>query len=199
MKGGLRNPMGKRANFAQSRRFITEFATPFHFQIHFSSIIGLYSQAETTSMITKARTQILTGVTFVKIFSEICIMSLNQIPNLFSAEVAAEFIMKRVEGVKVTPHCCRIEEKPDSFYRQFQLIITGLDSVPARRWMNAMVFSLLQYDENHQVRGQHHHTVVSPKLRHYTGPKNCRSFGKASQFGCITYATYTYKLLNFLI
>ena len=58
--------------------------------------------------------------------------------------------MKRVQRVTVTPHCSRIEEKPEEFYRQFQLIITGLDSVKARRWMNAMIFSLLQYDENHQ-------------------------------------------------
>jgi len=51
----------------------------------------------------------------------------------------------------VTPHFCPIQEKPESFYRQFQLIITGLDSVKARRWMNAMIFSLLQYDENHEI------------------------------------------------
>jgi len=59
--------------------------------------------------------------------------------------------MSRVPGVTVTPHCCRIEEKTESFYRQFQLIVTGLDSVPARRWMNAMIFTLLQYDENNEI------------------------------------------------
>ena len=63
------------------------------------------------------------------------------------AEVAAEFITARVPGVKVTPHFCRIESKDQSFYRQFQIFVTGLDSVPARRWMNAMIFSLLHFDD----------------------------------------------------
>ena len=36
-----------------------DFATTFHFQIQFSSIFGLYSQAEATSMTTKTKTKIL--------------------------------------------------------------------------------------------------------------------------------------------
>lgn len=39
---------------------------------------------------------------------------------------------------------CRLEEKDGSFYRQFQLIISGLDSIEARRWLNAMVHSLVR-------------------------------------------------------
>ena len=30
---------------------------------------------------------------------------------------------------------------------QFNLIVTGLDSVKARRWINNMIFSLLEYDK----------------------------------------------------
>ena len=62
--------------------------------------------------------------------------------------VAAEFIMSRVPEATVTPHFCRIEEKDSEFYRQFQIIILGLDSVQARRWMNAKVFSLLIYNDD---------------------------------------------------
>ncbi|XP_054277704.1 NEDD8-activating enzyme E1 catalytic subunit-like [Macrosteles quadrilineatus] len=64
------------------------------------------------------------------------------------AEVAAEFINKRVPGCNVVPHFKKIQDYDESFYRQFHIIISGLDSVVARRWINGMVISLLSYDEN---------------------------------------------------
>ena len=67
------------------------------------------------------------------------------------AIVAAEFITNRVEEAKVTPHYCRIEEKDSEFYRQFQIVILGLDSVQARRWINAKMFSLLIHDDDGKV------------------------------------------------
>ena len=48
------------------------------------------------------------------------------------AEVAAARIMERVAGVRVTPHFCRIEEKPADWYRDFHVIALGLDSLEAR-------------------------------------------------------------------
>ena len=64
------------------------------------------------------------------------------------ATVAAEFVMSRVEGVTVTPHYCPIQDKGPDWYRQFQVIIMGLDSIEARRWLNAMACSLVQYATN---------------------------------------------------
>jgi len=37
------------------------------------------------------------------------------------AEVAAERVKARVQGVQVTPHFCRIEEKPIEFYEEFHM------------------------------------------------------------------------------
>jgi hypothetical protein len=59
------------------------------------------------------------------------------------AVVAAERINARVAGVKVTPHHCRIEEKPAEWYQQFTIIILGLDSLEARRYMNTVICSFL--------------------------------------------------------
>ncbi|KAL0581535.1 NEDD8 activating enzyme [Marasmius crinis-equi] len=59
------------------------------------------------------------------------------------ATVAAEFIMKRVPGVKVTPYFGKIQDKDDDYYLQFNLIICGLDSVEARRWINATLVNLV--------------------------------------------------------
>ncbi len=58
------------------------------------------------------------------------------------AEVAAEFIMQRVPGCIVTPYNCKIQEKSREFYEQFQCIISGLDNIEARRWLNSMLHGL---------------------------------------------------------
>lgn len=67
------------------------------------------------------------------------------------AIVAAEYINSKIPGVKVTPHFCKIQDKDESFYRQFFIIISGLDSIVARRWINGMLISLLSYDENGEL------------------------------------------------
>jgi ubiquitin-activating enzyme E1 C len=51
--------------------------------------------------------------------------------------------MKRVPGVKVTPYFGKIQDKGDDYYMQFTLVICGLDSVEARRWINATLVNLV--------------------------------------------------------
>ncbi|CAG2109271.1 unnamed protein product [Medioppia subpectinata] len=63
------------------------------------------------------------------------------------AEVAAKFVMDRIQGCRVVPHFAKIQDFDDEFYRQFQVIVCGLDSIIARRWINSMVYNLLQLDE----------------------------------------------------
>ncbi|KAL1132836.1 hypothetical protein AAG570_010788 [Ranatra chinensis] len=63
------------------------------------------------------------------------------------ADVAAEFINARIPGCKVTPHYSKIQDFDEEFYRQFHIIVSGLDSIVARRWMNGMILSLLSYNE----------------------------------------------------
>ncbi|KAF3082645.1 hypothetical protein TWF569_006616 [Orbilia oligospora] len=59
------------------------------------------------------------------------------------AEVAAAFVMKRVRGVKITPFNCAIQDKDDEYYKQFKIVVCGLDSVEARRWINATLVNLV--------------------------------------------------------
>lgn len=59
------------------------------------------------------------------------------------ALVAAEFVMNRMPGVKITPYMGRIQDKDEDYYSQFQIVICGLDSIEARRWINAMLVSLV--------------------------------------------------------
>uniref|UniRef100_A0A667ZH43 NEDD8-activating enzyme E1 catalytic subunit n=1 Tax=Myripristis murdjan TaxID=586833 RepID=A0A667ZH43_9TELE len=65
------------------------------------------------------------------------------------AEVAADFINSRIPGCKVVPHFNKIQDFDESFYRhnKFHIIVCGLDSIIARRWMNGMLISLLSYED----------------------------------------------------
>lgn len=60
------------------------------------------------------------------------------------AEAAAQFISKRVPSVSVTPHFCKIQELDDEFYIQFDIVFGGLDSLPARLWLNGKLVELAQ-------------------------------------------------------
>jgi len=70
------------------------------------------------------------------------------------AEVAAAFINKRIAGANVIPHYCRIQSKPPDFYEQFQIVICGLDSIDARRWINSLLINLVDVDEDGKVDRQ---------------------------------------------
>ena len=61
--------------------------------------------------------------------------------------MAAQFINERVAGCNVVPHFCKIQDKDESFYRQFHIVVCGLDSIIARRWINGMLISLLVYED----------------------------------------------------
>jgi len=64
----------------------------------------------------------------------------------YKAEVAARFVEKRVNGVKITPHNKMIQDFDEDFYMQFQLIVCGLDSIEARRWINATLVNMVDED-----------------------------------------------------
>ncbi|KAJ6981096.1 NEDD8-activating enzyme E1 catalytic subunit-like [Populus alba x Populus x berolinensis] len=59
------------------------------------------------------------------------------------AEVAAKRVMERVSGVNIVPHFCRIEDKEIDFYKDFSIIVLGLDSVEARSYINAVACGFL--------------------------------------------------------
>ncbi|KAK4297436.1 hypothetical protein Pmani_030133 [Petrolisthes manimaculis] len=63
------------------------------------------------------------------------------------AKVAAEFVNHRVKGCHVTYYYNKIQDFGEDFYRSFHLVVCGLDSIVARRWINGMLLSLLCYED----------------------------------------------------
>ncbi|CAL8139232.1 unnamed protein product [Orchesella dallaii] len=68
------------------------------------------------------------------------------------SETASKFINGRVQGAQVVAHHCKIQDKDSEFYRSFHVIVCGLDSIVARRWLNSMVCSLVEYNEDGSVK-----------------------------------------------
>ena len=40
----------------------------------------------------------------------------------------------------------------EDYYREFRIVVCGLDSIVARRWINSMYVSLLEYDDDGQIK-----------------------------------------------
>ncbi|EEP76985.1 hypothetical protein UREG_01834 [Uncinocarpus reesii 1704] len=59
------------------------------------------------------------------------------------AEVAANFVEKRVKGVKITPYVGKIQDKDEDYYMQFKIVVCGLDSIEARRWINSTLVGMV--------------------------------------------------------
>jgi ubiquitin-activating enzyme E1 C len=64
----------------------------------------------------------------------------------YKAEVAAKFVERRVKGVSITPYCGKIQDKDEEYYMQFSIIVCGLDSIEARRWINATLVGMVDSD-----------------------------------------------------
>lgn len=51
--------------------------------------------------------------------------------------------MRRVPGCTVVPHMGKIQDFDEDFYRQFQIIVSGLDNIEARRWLNSVLVGMV--------------------------------------------------------
>lgn len=60
--------------------------------------------------------------------------------------------MSRVPECKVTAYTQPIQTFNKDFYNDFHIIIAGLDNIAARRWLNSMVYSLVEYDSDGNPR-----------------------------------------------
>ncbi|KAK4536062.1 hypothetical protein CDCA_CDCA07G2087 [Cyanidium caldarium] len=64
------------------------------------------------------------------------------------AEVAARALQRRVPSCRVQAHHVDLTTLTPEFYRQFHVVVAGLDSIEARRWLNATLVSLVQCEHD---------------------------------------------------
>lgn len=68
------------------------------------------------------------------------------------AEVAAAFVESRVKGVKITPYVGKIQDKDEDYYMQFKIVVCGLDSIEARRWINATLIGMVDSENPESLK-----------------------------------------------
>eukprot|EP01135_Chromosphaera_perkinsii_P006562 Nk52_evm4s545 gene=Nk52_evmTU4s545 len=100
------------------------------------------------------------------------------------AVVAAEFIRRRVAGAKIAAHFCKIQDKDEEFYRGFNMVVCGLDSIAARRWMNALLVSLLKYNADGELDETSVIPMVDGGTEGFRGQSRIILPGKSSCFEC---------------
>lgn len=67
------------------------------------------------------------------------------------AEIAAKFINTRCPWMKVTAHHGKIQDKDIAFYKSFDCVISGLDNIEARRWLNSTICGLVEVDDDGDI------------------------------------------------
>ncbi|RAH72626.1 NEDD8-activating protein UBA3 [Aspergillus aculeatinus CBS 121060] len=68
------------------------------------------------------------------------------------AEIAAAFVEKRVKGVKITPYVGKIQDKDEDYYMQFKIVVCGLDSIEARRWINSTLVGMVDFENPESLK-----------------------------------------------
>ena len=102
----------------------------------------------------------------------------------YKSEVAAEFVSKRVKGVNITHHVGRIQSKDMEFYNQFQIIIAGLDNIEARRWLNSLIFSFAQYNDDGSLKPETVKILIDGGTESFGGQSRVIIPGQTPCFEC---------------
>ncbi len=58
------------------------------------------------------------------------------------ADVVAEFVMRRCPTIKISVKKCKVQDLPFDYFKQFSIIIGGLDNIEARKYLNEIVHKI---------------------------------------------------------
>ncbi len=67
------------------------------------------------------------------------------------AEVATEYIKSKFPEIEIKWSDKKVQDFADDFFRQFHVIIGGLDNMEARKWLNEKVHDLVEFEDNGSI------------------------------------------------
>ena len=101
---------------------------------------------------------------------------------------AARAVNQRVRGAKVVGHYKRIEDMEDNWYRQFHVVVMGLDSIEARRYINKVYCSFLEFErESVEAREGTWTPLIDGGTEGFKGHARVIIPGKTPCFECTTW------------
>jgi len=64
------------------------------------------------------------------------------------ATTAANAVKARIPNMNINAHVGTVQEKSLDFYREFDIVIAGLDNLEARRYMNSVLHEIVEYEKD---------------------------------------------------
>jgi len=115
----------------------------------------------------------------------------------FKSEVAAKFVERRVKGCKINSHVGKIQDKGKEFYEQFQVIVAGLDNIEARRWLNSLVYSFIEYGKDGEINPTTIKVLIDGGTESFGGQSRIIIPGKTPCFECTLNTMAKSDVFNF--
>ena len=115
----------------------------------------------------------------------------------FKSEVAVEFVQKRCPGITIKAHVGRIQDFKRSFYEQFQVFIAGLDNIEARRWLNSLIYSFLEYEKDGSIKPETVKILIDGGTESFGGQSRLVVPGQTACFECTLDTMGESKVFNF--
>jgi ubiquitin-activating enzyme E1 C len=115
----------------------------------------------------------------------------------WKSNVAAEFVRSRVPGCTITPHTKKIQNFSKEFYSQFDIFIAGLDNIEARRWLNQMIHSLVEFDENFEPVQGTQKAIIDGGTESFSGQARIIIPYKTACFDCTLNTMSNSNVFNF--
>lgn len=115
----------------------------------------------------------------------------------YKSEVAAAFVKKRCPNVNITHYVGKIEDFKRNFYEKYQIFIAGLDNIEARRWLNSLVYSFLEYDSKGDIVPQSVKMLIDGGTESFAGQARIIIPGQTACFECTLDTMSESKVYNF--
>lgn len=115
----------------------------------------------------------------------------------YKSKVAADFVRRRCPGIQINHHVGKIQDFSREFYSKFQIFLAGLDNIEARRWLNSLLFSFLEYDRDGAILPESVKILIDGGTESFAGQSRIVVPGQTPCFECTLDTMSESKVYNF--